>query len=98
MPAHLSTSSQRASSVEDIQQTFELLESLYWVLQELGFPFPARFREKLLSTGYACLPRSVFVSYVEAGILVLNKVSWPRGWQDFPMKKKNFSLSKWAFL
>eukprot|EP00730_Choanoeca_flexa_P016487 TRINITY_DN7801_c0_g1_i1.p1 TRINITY_DN7801_c0_g1~~TRINITY_DN7801_c0_g1_i1.p1 ORF type:complete len:1197 (+),score=278.63 TRINITY_DN7801_c0_g1_i1:461-3592(+) len=50
---------------------FEACERLYFVLQSLSFPFPNGFHDKLLRLGYMCLPRDLFLQYVDAGIIKL---------------------------
>ena len=53
---------------------FEACEKLYFVLQLLSFPFPNGFGDKLLHLGYACLPRDMFLQYVDAEIITLSEV------------------------
>ena len=63
---------------ERVAIAFEALEKLYFVLQELRFPVPARFGEKMLVLGYQCLPYDLFLQYVDAGIVTLTKVEIAR--------------------
>ncbi|PRP78535.1 hypothetical protein PROFUN_02388 [Planoprotostelium fungivorum] len=47
---------------------FELLEHLYSSLEELQFPHPDGFNAEFIRVGYRCLPRSVFMQYLDRGI------------------------------
>eukprot|EP01126_Amoeba_proteus_P063857 TRINITY_DN8858_c0_g1_i3.p1 TRINITY_DN8858_c0_g1~~TRINITY_DN8858_c0_g1_i3.p1 ORF type:complete len:213 (-),score=37.02 TRINITY_DN8858_c0_g1_i3:214-852(-) len=48
---------------------FQKLCNFHCALEELWFPFPKRFREQFTSLGYKCLDRSLFLQFVDHGIL-----------------------------
>eukprot|EP01126_Amoeba_proteus_P022235 TRINITY_DN22528_c0_g1_i1.p1 TRINITY_DN22528_c0_g1~~TRINITY_DN22528_c0_g1_i1.p1 ORF type:complete len:194 (-),score=53.96 TRINITY_DN22528_c0_g1_i1:160-741(-) len=48
---------------------FQKLCNFHCALEELWFPFPKKFREEFTLLGYGCLDRSLFLQFVEHGIL-----------------------------
>jgi len=44
-------------------------ESFYCAVEELHFPFPHGFHTKFAVFGLHCLPRYVFVQYIDRGVL-----------------------------
>eukprot|EP01102_Stenamoeba_stenopodia_P018626 TRINITY_DN6861_c0_g1_i4.p1 TRINITY_DN6861_c0_g1~~TRINITY_DN6861_c0_g1_i4.p1 ORF type:complete len:887 (-),score=163.41 TRINITY_DN6861_c0_g1_i4:90-2750(-) len=52
---------------------FQLLELLYYATEELCYPFPKGFPSYFISLAYRCLPRNIFLQYLERGVFRLNE-------------------------
>lgn len=46
----------------------QVLENLYYILEELSFPPPKGFTSEFATLGHKYLPRSVFMQYMERGV------------------------------
>jgi len=46
----------------------QIMENLYYILEELAFPAPKGFTSEFASLGLQYLPRSVFLQYMERGV------------------------------
>eukprot|EP01116_Phalansterium_solitarium_P006511 TRINITY_DN18836_c0_g1_i1.p1 TRINITY_DN18836_c0_g1~~TRINITY_DN18836_c0_g1_i1.p1 ORF type:complete len:848 (-),score=-81.58 TRINITY_DN18836_c0_g1_i1:81-2624(-) len=62
-----------SSECNSEQMTFQALECLYCALEEFGFPFPTGFASTYVLLAFKCLPRSMFLSYVERSIVSVSE-------------------------
>jgi len=51
---------------------YQVLECFYCALEELSYPCPKGFSNSFVTLGNQCLPRSVFLQYIERGVFSLN--------------------------
>lgn len=66
-------------SIEDDNTTpkqrrdiFSQFSHFHVALEELCFPFPRGFKKRFTNSGYRCLPRNVFLQFIEHGVLELS--------------------------
>eukprot|EP01121_Diplochlamys_sp_Union-15-3_P007086 TRINITY_DN1771_c0_g1_i4.p1 TRINITY_DN1771_c0_g1~~TRINITY_DN1771_c0_g1_i4.p1 ORF type:complete len:100 (+),score=15.31 TRINITY_DN1771_c0_g1_i4:68-367(+) len=50
---------------------FRILSNFHCALEELMFPFPKGFHEDFVKLGFYCLPRNVFLQYLERQVFEL---------------------------
>lgn len=78
----------QGSQEHDEATLFHLLSHLYSALEELMYPMPKTFQDKFAAVGFRCLPRQVFVQYLERQIFsissdfVLNALSTPQPYEE----------------
>jgi len=51
---------------------YKIFESLYCALEELSYPCPKGFSTNFVALGKQCLPRSVFLQYIERDVFTLD--------------------------
>eukprot|EP01133_Synstelium_polycarpum_P002539 gene2539-2908_t len=52
-------------------QLFRAMEKLYVAIEEIGCPFPKDFYSNFTILGFYCLPRNVFLQYLQKGLFVV---------------------------
>jgi len=57
------------SEVDNERVLFRLMEKLYFVIQELSFPFPQGFHHRFVTLAYRSLPRPIFKQYLSNRVL-----------------------------
>eukprot|EP00002_Diphylleia_rotans_P000564 TRINITY_DN10291_c0_g1_i2.p1 TRINITY_DN10291_c0_g1~~TRINITY_DN10291_c0_g1_i2.p1 ORF type:complete len:428 (+),score=57.67 TRINITY_DN10291_c0_g1_i2:165-1286(+) len=82
-----------------LANSFLLYESLYYVLESLGFPYPHDFHNRFCITGFRHLPPTVFTQYLERGVFklhysCLNEILGGLGTSDEEMALRNRVLSR----